>query len=52
MAEDEKNAAMELMTSSQEAVEQRPETDFHFFSDSEVTKYVIYISYIDTYTLI
>jgi len=44
MAEDEKkNASMELVTSSQEAVEERPETDFHFFSDSEVTKYVIYI---------
>lgn len=51
MAEDEKNAAVESMTSSQDAIEKRPETDFHFFSDSEVTKYVIYIScsHINTY---
>lgn len=42
MAEDEKkNAAVESATTSQDAIEKRPETDFHFFSDSEVTKYVI-----------
>lgn len=39
IAEDEKNAVTES-TSSQDAVEKRPETDFHFFSDSEVTKYI------------
>lgn len=45
MIEDEKkNAAAESATSSQDAIEKRPETDFHFFSDSEVTKYIIYIS--------
>lgn len=42
IAEDEKKNA-ESMT-SQDNAEKRPETDFHFFSDSEVTKYVIYIS--------
>lgn len=41
MMEDEKNPAVETVTSSQDVVETRPETDFHFFSDSEVTKYVI-----------
>lgn len=45
MAEDEKkNVTAESATSSQDAIEKRPETDFHFFSDSEVTKYVIYTS--------
>lgn len=38
---EKKNIAAESMTCSQDAVEKRPETDFHFFSDSEVTKYVI-----------
>ncbi|XP_012217991.1 phosphatidate phosphatase LPIN3 isoform X2 [Linepithema humile] len=33
-----KNAAAEPLTSSQDVIEKRPETDFHFFSDSEVTK--------------
>lgn len=41
IAEDEKKNAESV--TSQDA-EKRPETDFHFFSDSEVTKYVIYIS--------
>lgn len=44
MPEDEKmNTTVESTTSSQDVIEKRPETDFHFFSDSEVTKYVIYI---------
>lgn len=51
MAEDEKNIAAELATSSQDAIEKRLETDFHFFSDSEVTKYVIYISYLHYFLL-
>ncbi|XP_011635241.1 phosphatidate phosphatase LPIN2 isoform X2 [Pogonomyrmex barbatus] len=39
IAEDEmKNIAAESATSPQDAIEKRPETDFHFFSDSEVTK--------------
>lgn len=32
------------MPSSQNTLEKRPETDFHFFSDSEVTKYVICVT--------
>ncbi|XP_011691152.1 PREDICTED: phosphatidate phosphatase LPIN2 isoform X4 [Wasmannia auropunctata] len=36
--DDKKTAAAESMTSPQDVVETRPETDFHFFSDSEVTK--------------
>ncbi|XP_039306258.1 phosphatidate phosphatase LPIN2 isoform X2 [Solenopsis invicta] len=35
--EEKKNAALESLT-SQDIIEKRPETDFHFFSDSEVTK--------------
>lgn len=46
MVEEEKNTIAESATSSQDTIEKRPETDFHFFSDSEVTKYVIYISYL------
>lgn len=42
MAEDEKNVVAESAATSQDVVETRPETDFHFFSDSEITKYVIY----------
>ncbi|XP_018358089.1 PREDICTED: phosphatidate phosphatase LPIN1 isoform X1 [Trachymyrmex cornetzi] len=38
MAEEEKNTVAESATSSQDVIEKRPETDFHFFSDSEVTK--------------
>ncbi|XP_011869441.1 PREDICTED: phosphatidate phosphatase LPIN3 isoform X3 [Vollenhovia emeryi] len=38
LTDDEKNAVAESTTSSQDAIEKRPETDFHFFSDSEVTK--------------
>ncbi|XP_076639284.1 phosphatidate phosphatase LPIN [Colletes latitarsis] len=34
----EKNDSVEPMTSVQETTEKRPETDFHFFSDTEVTK--------------
>jgi len=43
MAEEETNTVAESATYSQDVIEKRPETDFHFFSDSEVTKYVIYI---------
>lgn len=35
---EKKNASAEPVISMQEAVEKRPETDFHFFSDTEVTK--------------
>ncbi|XP_029039675.1 phosphatidate phosphatase LPIN3 isoform X1 [Osmia bicornis bicornis] len=35
---EKKNASAEPVISVQEAVEKRPETDFHFFSDTEVTK--------------
>lgn len=35
---EKKNASDELVVSMQETVEKRPETDFHFFSDTEVTK--------------
>ncbi|XP_076183759.1 phosphatidate phosphatase LPIN isoform X2 [Ptiloglossa arizonensis] len=35
---EKKNVPAEPMTSVQEAAEKRPETDFHFFSDTEVTK--------------
>ncbi|EGI61889.1 Lipin-2 [Acromyrmex echinatior] len=38
MAEEEINTIPESVTSSQDVIEKRPETDFHFFSDSEVTK--------------
>ncbi|XP_018313852.1 phosphatidate phosphatase LPIN3 isoform X3 [Mycetomoellerius zeteki] len=38
MVEEEKNTIAESATSSQDTIEKRPETDFHFFSDSEVTK--------------
>lgn len=41
MEVEKKNAAAEPLASSQDVVEKRPETDFHFFSDSEVTKYVL-----------
>ncbi|XP_072764237.1 phosphatidate phosphatase LPIN3 isoform X3 [Anoplolepis gracilipes] len=37
VSEVEKNLAVEP-TCSQDAIEKRPETDFHFFSDSEITK--------------
>lgn len=38
------NAAAEPVMSFQDTIiEKRPETDFHFFSDTEVTKYVISI---------
>lgn len=40
---EKKNAAADMTTSAQDIVEKRPETDFHFFSDTEVTKYVICI---------
>lgn len=41
VAELEKNnISAETATSVQEPSETRPETDFHFFSDTEVTKYV------------
>jgi len=43
VAEVEKNNTVEPMICSQDAVEKRPETDFHFFSDSEITKYVIFV---------
>ncbi|XP_053978664.1 phosphatidate phosphatase LPIN3 isoform X2 [Hylaeus volcanicus] len=33
-----KNTSAETMTSVQETADKRPETDFHFFSDTEVTK--------------
>ncbi|XP_076685332.1 phosphatidate phosphatase LPIN isoform X2 [Andrena cerasifolii] len=35
---EKKNVSDELVVSMQETVEKRPETDFHFFSDTEVTK--------------
>ncbi|XP_029168065.1 phosphatidate phosphatase LPIN1 isoform X2 [Nylanderia fulva] len=35
---EKKNIVAESITCSQDAIEKRPETDFHFFSDSEVTK--------------
>ncbi|XP_018352446.1 PREDICTED: phosphatidate phosphatase LPIN3 isoform X4 [Trachymyrmex septentrionalis] len=38
MTEEETNTVPESATSSQDIIEKRPETDFHFFSDSEVTK--------------
>ncbi|XP_011250882.1 phosphatidate phosphatase LPIN2 isoform X2 [Camponotus floridanus] len=38
VAEVEKNNTVESMICSQDAIEKRPETDFHFFSDSEITK--------------
>lgn len=42
ITEDEKkSASAEMSMSLQDTVEIRPETDFHFFSDTEVTKYVI-----------
>lgn len=42
VTEDEKKSiAAEITASTQDTVDQRPETDFHFFSDTEVTKYVI-----------
>lgn len=37
---EKKNASAEPAPSMQEPSETRPETDFHFFSDTEVTKYV------------
>ncbi|XP_012541918.1 phosphatidate phosphatase LPIN2 isoform X2 [Monomorium pharaonis] len=37
LEDEKKNVIAELLTSSQD-IEKRPETDFHFFSDSEVTK--------------
>ncbi|KAG5344903.1 LPIN2 phosphatase, partial [Acromyrmex heyeri] len=40
MAEEETNTIAESATSSQDVIEKRPETDFHFFSDSEVTKLI------------
>lgn len=41
VTEEEKKSASAEMSTSPETVEIRPETDFHFFSDTEVTKYVI-----------
>ncbi|EZA58410.1 Phosphatidate phosphatase LPIN2 [Ooceraea biroi] len=35
---EKKNSIVEHVPSSQDMLEKRPETDFHFFSDSEVTK--------------
>ncbi|XP_017790843.1 PREDICTED: phosphatidate phosphatase LPIN3 isoform X2 [Habropoda laboriosa] len=35
---EKKNASVEPVISMQETTEKRPETDFHFFSDTEVTK--------------
>lgn len=42
---EKKTAAAEPLTSSQDIIDKRPETDFHFFSDSEVTKYVLCNTY-------
>jgi len=46
---EKKNSIAELVPFSEDTLEndyaeKRPETDFHFFSDSEVTKYVICMS--------
>lgn len=35
---EKKNASAEAIITTQEATEKRPEMDFHFFSDTEVTK--------------